>query len=113
MNTKKTISFFLLYTFALAFVIQSADAVSHYLEEITVKKCIHTAHSKADVTHEHHKTENCPVCHFSFSSFDQVSFLNTILFNSSYQNQVDFSITQEKHSNFKRGFFSLRAPPFV
>lgn len=106
--------FNLIALFALIFSVafQSAHGMEHLFEELTTPQCVHQkTDSKHEITHEHHKEENCPVCHFSFSSslvsdvFQMAFQVPVFEYSDAFSNHEDASFF------FSGSLFSHRGPP--
>ena len=98
-------------TVLFSILFQSVHSYEHHFE-FAENHCDHQySKNKTEVSHGHHITEQCVVCHFNFSSFTTTSFY-TLQF---YKKQIEVNFTLfnlENHSTyFKGSLFSLRAPP--
>lgn len=99
-------------TVLFAMLFQTIHSYEHVYRQLTEKHCDHkyAAHEK-QITHSHTVENNCPVCHFSFSTFISNSFY-TLSFHK--VNQVISTVFFYKTVTsifFKGSLFALRAPP--
>jgi hypothetical protein len=102
-------TFLLVIVFSILF--QSLHSYEHIIKQFSEKQCHHKySNSKAEITHNHPKFENCFVCKYSFSGYCTIS-LEQLVFNRNFDNVELFSIIFKTVSFFSGSLFSLRAPP--
>ncbi len=104
------IHFSLVIAILFSIMFQSFDSYSHFKKELSEPKCVHESDSKQQITHQHHSTEHCFICKFSFSAavtsdffiFKTQSKLIAIP-NSFFFSEVYLSFTENSNP--------LRGPP--
>jgi hypothetical protein len=62
------INFSLVIAILFSILFQSFDSYTHFKKEFSEPKCVHESTSKHEITHQHHSTEHCFICKFSFSA---------------------------------------------
>jgi len=99
-------------TVLFAMLFQTIHSYEHVYKQLTEKRCDHTsvAH-KNQITHSHTVENNCPVCHFAFSTFisNSVSAFSFQKPNASIL--TVFFYKAATSTFFKGSLFALRAPP--
>lgn len=110
---KKTIHIHFSLVIAILFSIffQSFDSYAHFRKEFSEPKCVHESTSKHQITHQHHSTEHCFICKFSFSNAVTSNFF---VFKTQNQlvaipNNFFYSETLRTYSENSN---PLRGPPF-
>lgn len=93
---------------------QSLHSLKHFNEIYKEKLCFHkTETGKSQITHSHHKFEECSFCQFSFGH----SYLKTNFLTTTYQiifvKKIQIDVVRPYVSFFSGSFFSLRAPPVL
>jgi len=99
-------------TVLFAMLFQTIHSYEHLYQQLTEKHCDHKySANEKQITHSHDLDNNCPVCHFTFSTFISNSFpafsfhkLNVAALKIIFQNKVSSTF-------FKGSLFGLRAPP--
>ncbi len=112
MKKKQFYNLFLIVTVWFSILFQSFHGYAHLLEQISEKHCEHKAYSKFQITHQHHKLDNCFVCKFSLSfgfANEPIHFATKITHNFS----VAFFYYKKQHSFFSGSHFGLRGPPYI
>ncbi len=112
MKKKQFYNLFLIVTVWFSILFSSFHGYTHFLEQISEKHCEHKAYSKFQITHQHHKLENCFLCKFSFS-FDIASDSIDFTVQKTDNFLVLFFYHKEQPSFFSGSHFGLRGPPMV
>ncbi|MGO4770729.1 hypothetical protein ACEN2I_03625 [Flavobacterium sp. W22_SRS_FK3] len=114
MSRKKILIINLLMSLTVLFAMlfQTIHSYEHVYRQLTEKHCDHNygAH-KNQITHIHSVENNCPVCHFSFSTFIS-NQLHSLTFQKVKQvTSTVFFYKTVTSPFFKGSLFALRAPP--
>ncbi|WP_229684143.1 hypothetical protein [Flavobacterium limi] len=115
MNKKKflIINLFMSLTVLFAMLFQTIHSYEHIYTQIHEKQCDHKySPNEKQITHSHAVDTNCPVCHFTFSTFVSNSF-HTFSFHTPnvVTSTVFFFYNKVTSTFFKGSLFALRAPP--
>jgi hypothetical protein len=93
---------------------QSAHSVEHIAAEFNMPKCHHDyTHNKHELTHQHHRDDNCFVCHFSFASFITADIFSLQPKKFSLHNGYAYARSREITAYFRGSLFSHRGPPSI
>ncbi|WP_281234096.1 hypothetical protein [Flavobacterium gelatinilyticum] len=106
----------LLVSFAVLFAMlfQTVHSYEHLFKQLAHKHCEHNyTPGQKEITHAHSAENNCPVCHFAFSSFIPNSFQTFSFTEISTETLCLFLYTKVSTSFFKGSLFALRAPPVI
>lgn len=99
-------------TVLFAMLFQTIHSYEHLYQQLNEKNCNHkyTANEK-QITHSHTVDNDCPVCHFTFSTFISNSF-HTFSFHKLNATTLKVLFYNKFSATFFKGsHFSLRAPP--
>ena len=99
-------------TVLFAMLFQTIHSYEHLYKQLTEKHCDHkyTANEK-QITHSHAVDNNCPICHFTFSTFILNSF-HPFSFHKQNVTALKVLFYNKVSSTFFKGsLFALRAPP--
>ncbi len=100
------------FTVLFAMLFQTIHSYEHIYKQITEKHCDHKyVTNQKQITHSHSIENNCPICHFAFSSFVPNSFQTLSFHKVSVENSPVFFYTKAVSTFFKGSLFALRAPP--
>jgi len=99
-------------TVLFAMLFQTIHSYEHVYKQLTEKPCEHkySAH-KNQITHTHSVDNNCPVCHFTFSTFISNSFHTFSFHKQEVSTLTVFFYSKKTSIYFKGSLFALRAPP--
>jgi hypothetical protein len=90
---------------------QSLHDYEHFVKLLSQTECHHKYNvTNTEITHQHHKYEQCVVCHLSFGSYISPEIV-TYKFQSDYKLIPYFFTTSEKVIPFTGSLYSLRGPP--
>ncbi|MBD3582239.1 hypothetical protein [Flavobacterium selenitireducens] len=106
--------FNLIATAAVLFsvVFQSVHSVEHIVEELQAPKCHHEkTDSKHELSHQHHKDDNCFVCHFNFSGFIGTEITRIRIETPEIHQEYSYIRSREITSYFVGSLFAHRGPP--
>ena len=92
---------------------QSVHSYEHLAKQLSEKKCHHNHVSDHEITHEHHKFEQCFVCDFSFSNYISSDIFDFKLNEKFVFSTLTFTKSKEITQYFKGSLFALRAPPMI
>ncbi|MEO8535030.1 MAG: hypothetical protein ABI441_14830 [Flavobacterium sp.] len=106
------INLFMSFTVLFAMLFQTLHSYEHIYTQITQQQCDHkyAAHEK-QITHSHSVENNCPICHFTFSTFIPDNFQPLSFHKIIVENPITFCFTKAASTFFKGSLFALRAPP--
>lgn len=100
------------FTVLFAMLFQTIHSYEHIYKQITEKHCDHKyAANQKQITHSHSVENNCPVCHFTFSSFVPNSFQALSFHKASVETSCTVFYSKTVSAFFKGSLFALRAPP--
>ena len=99
-------------TVLFAMLFQTIHSYQHVYKQLTEKHCDHkyVAH-KNQITHSHSVENNCPICHFAFSSFIPNEFYALSFYKAHQVTSIVFFYKTIAPAFFKGSLFALRAPP--
>ncbi|RZJ73805.1 hypothetical protein [Flavobacterium sp.] len=93
-------------------VFQSVHSVEHIVEEFQTPKCHHVqTDSKHELSHQHHKDDNCFVCHFNFSGFIGSETVRIPIQRTEIHQEYSYFRSKEITSYFVGSLFAHRGPP--
>ncbi|RZJ66873.1 MAG: hypothetical protein EOO50_08275 [Flavobacterium sp.] len=96
--------------FSVAF--QSVHSIEHLAEEFASPKCQHEkTNAKHELSHQHHKDDNCFVCHFNFSGFISAKITRVFTQNPEIHQAYSYFRSKEITSYFIGSLFAHRGPP--
>lgn len=94
---------------------QTIHSYEHIFQQITEKTCEHkyTGNQK-EITHSHSvDSNNCPICHFTFSTFISNSLYAVTFHKATVATVTSFFYAKTSSTFFKGSLFALRAPPLL
>ena len=101
-------------TVLFTMLFQTIHSYEHVYKQITEKHCVHSYNSnQKQITHSHSVDNNCPICHFAFSTFIPNSFNSLTFQKISVTTDIVSFYTTKTTPFFKGSLFALRAPPTV
>ncbi|OXA90430.1 hypothetical protein [Flavobacterium hercynium] len=109
------INLLLSLTVLLSMLFQTIHSYEHIFQQITEKTCEHkyTGNQK-EITHSHSvDNNNCPICHFTFSTFISNSFYAVTFHKATVVTATTFFYAKTSSTFFKGSLFALRAPPLL
>ncbi|WP_166638157.1 hypothetical protein [Flavobacterium chryseum] len=108
------INFLMSLTVLFSMLFQTVHSYEHVYKQLTEKHCDHkySAHHK-QITHAHSVENNCPVCHFTFSTFIPNAFHSLSFQNVNVVSTPVFFYKTAASTFFKGSLFALRAPPVL
>ncbi len=99
-------------TVLLSMLFQTIHSYEHFCKEITEKHCDHSySKNQTEITHSHSTENNCPICHFTFSTYIPNSITLISFHKLSIETKFVFFYSKDKSTYFKGSLFALRAPP--
>jgi len=109
------INLLLSLTVLLSMLFQTIHSYEHIFQQITEKTCEHkyTGNQK-EITHSHSvDSNNCPICHFTFSTFIPNSSSSITFCKAAVVIATAFFYAKTSSTFFKGSLFALRAPPLL
>ena len=109
------INLLLSLTVLLSMLFQTIHSYEHIYQQITEKTCHHNNNGdQKEITHSHSvDSNNCPICHFTFSTFISSSFYSITFHKATVVTATVFFYTKASSTFFKGSLFALRAPPLL
>ncbi|UQD55786.1 hypothetical protein [Flavobacterium sp. K5-23] len=105
------ISLSLIATVLFSILFQSLHDYTHFVKLLTQTECRHKYNvTNTEITHQHHKYEQCVVCHLSLGSYIPNEIV-AYKFQSDYKFIPCFFTTFKKINSFSGSLYSLRGPP--
>lgn len=104
------INFSLVIAILFSILFQSFDSYAHFKKEFSEPKCVHKSDSKHQITHQHHSTEHCFICKFSFSAAVASDIFVFTTRNQPVEIPNNF-FGSEVYLSFKKNSNPLRGPP--
>ncbi|QSW89383.1 hypothetical protein J0383_00890 [Flavobacterium endoglycinae] len=97
-----------------AMLFQTVHSYEHVFKQLFEKHCEHKNLSgHTQITHSHTTENNCPICHFAFSTFIPHSFQTFSFHKITAETTGKFFYASFSAAYFKGSLFALRAPPAI
>ncbi|WP_091428373.1 hypothetical protein [Flavobacterium degerlachei] len=105
------ISLSLAVTVLFTILSQSFHTYEHFVKQFSQTECHHKYNGNGpEITHQHHKFDDCKVCHFTFGSYiSPVEFAYKL--NSNFKTFTYFHETADAIIVFSGSLYSHRGPP--
>lgn len=100
-----------MFAVLFAMLFQYVHSYEHLAKQLSEKKCFHKYISSQEITHQHHKFDNCFVCNFTLSSFISADISNFESKKTNIPSGFFIFKSREITQFFKGSLFALRAPP--
>lgn len=106
------ISFALSFLILTSVALQSVHSFKHFYSLFTEKKCNHHyAVNKTIISHQHHQTEHCFSCEFTFSTYLSPFTTCFIIIKNEFFSFNNGFFKNQIAQFFNGSLFQLRAPP--
>ena len=107
------VNFALIAAILSSIVFQSVHSFEHLVASYSEKHCVHPHETdEPQVTHEHHRSDHCFTCEFSFSGFVTPEIFTYQFFSA--QKAIPYFFTANETPECFSGIsYSLRGPPVV
>jgi hypothetical protein len=110
-NKKVIIGLFLSLAVLFSILFQGFHNYEHFLKLLAQKECHHKYNvTNTEITHQHHKYDQCDVCQFTFGSYISPEIF-TFQFHTNYKFAPHLFEKSELVILFSGSLYALRGPP--